>query len=155
MPSGVCSIKSQIRYISLEIIFFFNRRIILTSFMRLVASILECSSILSAYLWYLSLLISFLTCGTLRSWCGVSLVMYQDALTMILKYLFWNLCNISTFELETVPQSWMPIWVQGLPCTTATYSRSIVAICCWAASTFCLLNMCFLQFSLRSKCSPK
>jgi len=64
--------------------------------MRLVASMLGYSFILSVYLW-LSLLISSLTYGTLRSWCRVSLVTYQSALTMILRYLFWNLCSISMF----------------------------------------------------------
>jgi len=62
MPSDVCSINySMIRFL-------FNRRVILTSFLRLIANILRCSSILSAYLW-LSLLISSSTYGTLRSWC--------------------------------------------------------------------------------------
>jgi len=42
-----------------EVVFFY-RRVVLTSFMRLVASMLGCSSILSAYLW-LNPLISSLT----------------------------------------------------------------------------------------------
>jgi len=71
--------------------FLFNR-IVLTSFMKLVASMLGCSSILPVYLW-LSLLISSLTYGTLRWWCRMLLVTYQ----MILRYLSWNLCSISMF----------------------------------------------------------
>jgi len=82
----------------------FNLRDILAFLMRLVMSMLGCFSILSKYLW-LSLLISFLTYSMLRSCCNVSLVtLYHESYSraLILGYLFWNLCNISIFELETV-----------------------------------------------------
>jgi len=66
MPSGVCSINyGTIRYISLEVVFFLIG-VVLTSFARLVASMLGYSFILSTYLWP-SLLISSLMYGTLRS----------------------------------------------------------------------------------------
>jgi len=79
-------------------------RVVLTSFMKLVASMLGRSSILSANFWP-SLLISSLTCDTFESGCRVSLVTYQGASTMILRYLFWNLCTISVFELEALPHN--------------------------------------------------
>jgi len=66
---------------------------VLASLIRLVVSMLACSSILSAYLW-LSLFISSLTYGTSRSWCSVSLMRYHGTLTIIRRYLFWNLYNI-------------------------------------------------------------
>jgi len=130
--------------------------------MRLIASMLGCFSILSAYLW-LRLLISFLTYDTLRSWYRVSLVTYQGALTMILrylKYLFWNLCSISMFVGGRVSQLYAINSNRFEDCTT--YFRLTIVICCRAASTFCpvefqvvLVYTCFLQFSLRSRCSPK
>jgi len=64
MPNGVRSIKLQYDQVHKSVgNFLFNRRVFLTSFMRLVASMLGCSSILSAYLW--PSLIS--NDGTLRS----------------------------------------------------------------------------------------
>jgi len=101
MPSGVCSIKLQYDQVLIHESwdnFLFSLRVVLTSFMRLVTSMLGYFFILSAYLW-LSLLISSLAYGTLRSWCRVSLKTYQGALTMIcfeffvvFLYLSWRLC---------------------------------------------------------------
>jgi len=164
MPSGVCSIKLQYDQVhKFWGNFLFNRRVVLISFMRLVASTLGCSSILSAYLW-LNLLISSLTYGTFRSWCRVSLVTYQG--TLILRYLFWNLCSISMFELEALLHSWAPQVQMGLRivlykinlfsvdnCDLLASSQYILPN--WIPSCFHLVNMCFLQFSLRSRYSPK
>jgi len=49
------------------------------------------------------------TNGKLRSRCNVSLVTYQGISTTILRYLFWNLCNISILELKAVPHNWTPL----------------------------------------------
>jgi len=73
---------------------FLNLRDVLAFLMRLVVSMLGCFISLSAYLW-LSFLTSFLTYDTLKSWYNISLVVSRSV-----KYLFWNLYNISMFELE-------------------------------------------------------
>jgi len=54
------------------------------------------------------------------------------------------------FELETVPHSWTPQAQMGLrmPRTTTTYFRSIVAICCRAANTFCSIEGFGLRVTL-------
>jgi len=62
--------------------------------------------------------------------------MNQGVLTMILRYLFRNLCSISMFELEAVPHSWTSQAQMGVKITL--YSN-LFAIRCGAASNI-LLN---------------
>jgi len=139
-----------IRYTSL-----FNRHVVFTSFMSLVANMLGCSSILS-YLW-LSLLISSLTYVEMHDaeyhWWRTT-VRWQWGIWFeifgIFLHLSWKLCStVGRHKLR---------WVQELPCATAIYFRSTVAIYLVASTfcsiefeaVFCLVNMYFLQFSLRS-----
>jgi len=104
--------------------------------MRFFVSILGCLFILSAYFW-LCLLISSLTYGTLRSWYRVLLVTYQDTWMIILRILFLilnlNLCNISMFELKTVLHN-RTRQIQELLCTITTYFQSTAVIYCRIAS---------------------
>jgi len=133
--------------------------------MRLIASMLGCSFILSAYL-RLRLLISSLTYGTLRSWCRASLVTYQYALTMIQRYLFWNLWSTFIFDLEAVPQNWT-LYIH-ISLRIALYNSTLFSIdnCDLLLSSqyillssipscFLLVVICFLQFSPQSKRNPK
>jgi len=108
MPSGVCSINYSLYYGQVHKSWHYFFLICMMSLIRLITSMLGYSFILSAYLW-LSLLISSLTYGMLRSWYGVSLTTY--ALTMILRYLFWNLWIIYVWigcvpKLDTVSPYW-------------------------------------------------
>jgi len=83
--------------------FLFSRRVVPTSFMKLVASMLGYFSILSTYLW-LSPLISSLTCGTLRSWRRMLLVTSRsvDFKIFVLRCLYFYI------SLEAVPHNWTP-----------------------------------------------
>jgi len=90
---------------------------------------------------------------------NVSLVIYHGALMIILRYSFWNLCNISIFELEAVLHDWTP-WIQiGLK--IALYNSNLFSVdSCdllpssqyifrsWNPNCFRLVNICFFQFSL-------
>jgi len=127
----------------------------LTCFIRLVASMLECFSIQSVYFW-LNLLILSLIYSTLRSYIEYHwwyIKKYNDSeIFVIFLCLSWRLC-------PTVGRH-KPRLVQVLSSRTAIYFRSTVWICCqyilrsWISSCLHLVDMCLLQFSLRSKYSP-
>jgi len=134
---------------------------VLTLLTKLILSILRCPSILSAYLW-LNLLISSLTYDTLKSWYNVSLMTYHGALTIILCYFFWNHCNISILELETIIfHNWTPYAQIALKIALYKITASlqpIILISCritiflsWSPSYFRLVNIYFFQFSLWSR----
>jgi len=55
--------------------------------------------------------------------------MYQGALAIIQNYLFWNLCNISMFELEIVPHNWMPH--DQIDLRVALYNSNLFSIDLW------------------------
>jgi len=69
----------------------------------------------------------------------------RGALTIIVRYLFWNLCDVSIFESEPVPRNGRhrAKWVRELPRAVATCFQPTVVIYCRVASIFLPFESCF------------
>jgi len=80
--------------------------------------------------------------------------------------IYFEIFGVFLLELKTVPQSWIPKVHIGLK--MALYNSNLFSInscdllpssqyilLSWIPSYFCLVVMCFLQFSLWSRCNPK
>jgi hypothetical protein len=74
---------------------------------RMDVSSFGCVSSLSLYL-VLNFVISSRTVDICRSVCRSLFGIYHGVLTIVLRTLFWNFCNISIFELLAVPHRVMP-----------------------------------------------
>jgi hypothetical protein len=85
------------------------------------------------------------------------IIIYHGAFTVVLRTLFWCLCNIAMFELLAVPQRGIPyvymgfrivLYISNLFCIDNSDFLPRIQYICWNFSPICFLlaNVCLPRF---------